>query len=447
MLLGAPYTQYGRALEDVNRPGISVTDSFPERCRYGGKLKTLTQRWGISREALAFGLAGLVLLALVVGQLLRPVPRIGPTILQPVSKQIGQKPADLPWPGIGSAAVAVSGLGTIGTHGSQTPLPLASTVKMMTALLVLEDHPLALAQQGPMLPVSADDVTTYQTEKTQGQSVFPVAAGEQLSEYQALEALLVPSGNNIADLLAVWDAGSIAAFAGKMNVRAAAAGLTNTKFVDASGFSPDSIGTPTDLIKLAELAMRNPVLAEIVKQPEATLPVAGRVFNVDAALGQEGIIGVKTGSSSPAGACFVFAADVQADGQPARFYGAVLGLPTLDDAFKAATGLIHAAAPNLHYRSVISNDQVLAEYSAPWGDQSTLFVEHDISWVVYDGMTLHETTDLKPLAPPVASGSYVGSVTIQVGEQKTSIPLKATGGIFEPDIFWRLTRLGSSALF
>jgi D-alanyl-D-alanine carboxypeptidase (penicillin-binding protein 5/6) len=54
-----------------------------------------------------------------------------------------------------------------------------------------------------MIPVSADDVATYQSEKSQGQSVLPVAAGEQLSEYQALEALLVPSGNNIADLLAV----------------------------------------------------------------------------------------------------------------------------------------------------------------------------------------------------------------------------------------------------
>jgi serine-type D-Ala-D-Ala carboxypeptidase (penicillin-binding protein 5/6) len=259
--------------------------------------------------------------------------------------------------------------------------------------------------------------------------------------------LLVPSGNNIADLLAVWDAGSVSAFAGKMNVRAAAAGLANTKYVDASGFSPNSVGTPSDLIKLAELAMQNPVFAEIVSQPEATLPVAGRVFNVDAALGQEGIIGVKTGSSSQAGACFVFAADVKADDQPARIFGVVLGLPTLDDAFNAATGLVHAAVPGLHYRSIISTDQVIAEYAAPWDDQATIFVEQDVSWVVYDGMTLHETTDLKPIKPPLASGSNVGSVTVRVGDKKTSIPLKTTGGIFDPDVFWRLTRLGSSSLF
>ncbi|MDQ6711034.1 MAG: hypothetical protein M3Z11_10825 [Candidatus Dormibacteraeota bacterium] len=414
-------------------------------------MKGLTERWGISREGAAVGVAGIIafllILILVLVQLLRPIPSVGPTPLQPVSHQLGPTPPDLPWPTTGSAAVAVEGLGMIGAHGPQTPQPLASTVKMMTALVILEDHPLALAQQGPTILIGADDVATYQRERDQGQSVFPVQAAEQLSEYQALQALLIPSGNNVAELLATWDGGSLSAFVGKMNVRAMSAGLSQTKYTDASGFSPDSVGTPADLIKLAQLAMANPVFAEIVKQPEATLPVAGRVFNVDAALGQEGIIGVKTGSSPQAGACFVFAADVSADNQAARVYGVVMGLPTLDEAFTRSTGLVHAVVPGLHNRSIISTLQVIAEYSAPWGDQSTMFVERDVNWVVYDGMAQHETTDLKPLKPPVASGTFVGSVTVQVGDRKTTIPLRTNGGIFEPDIFWRLTRLGSSSLF
>ena len=156
---------------------------------------------------------------------------------------------------------------------------------------------------------------------------------------------------------------------------------------------------------------------------------------------------MKSVSSPQAGACFGFAADIQADGQPARLYGAVLGLPTLENAFNGATGLIHAVIPALHYRSIISTEQVIAEYAAPWGDQATVFVEQDVNWVVYDGMAEHITTDLKPVAPPLASGSNVGSVTLRVGDEKTNIPLKTTGGIFDPDIFWRLTRLGSGALF
>ena len=274
-----------------------------------------------------------------------------------------------------------------------------------------------------------------------------VAAGEQLSEYQALQALLVPSGNNIAELLAAWNAGSVGGFVDKMNARAAALQLVNTRYVDASGLSPQSVGSPEDLIALALAALRDPVLAEIVAQPEATLPIAGRVFNVDAVVGQDGIVGVKTGSSGAAGACFVFAADVRADGQPARLFGAVMGLPTLDDAFTSTKSLVQAVGSALHYRSVLSTNQVIAEYAAPWGDTATVFAEQDLNWVAYDGMVLRQRTDVIRARAPLASGSSVGTLTLQLGQQQIQLPLKTTEPIFEPDTFWRLTRIRLDRLF
>ena len=393
------------------------------------------------RSAAGVGLLVILLAALLTFQVLRPLPAIGPTVLQPAPSHLGPASPALPWPQTGSAAIAVADLGTIGTFGPQVALPMASTAKIMTGLLVLEGHPLQLTQQGPMVPVTADDVATYQAEKAQGQSVFPVAAGEQLSEYQALEALLVPSGNNIAELLAAWDSGSVPAFVNRMNAKSQALGLAHTKFADSSGLSPQSVSTPTDLIRLAEAAMGDPVFAEIVAQPEATLPIAGRVFNVNAALGQSGIIGVKTGSSGPAGACFVFAANVSADSQTARIFGAVMGLPTLDDAFTAARNLIGVVGPALHVRSVLSTLQVLAEYQAPWGDKATVFADQDLDWVVYDGMTLQLRTELRQVQAPLPSGSTVGSLTVQVGDRSMQLPMHTTEPIFEPDLFWRITRL------
>ena len=298
-----------------------------------------------------------------------------------------------------------------------------------------------------MVPVTGADAATYVAEKNQGQSVFPVAAGEQLSEYQALQALLVPSGNNIAELLAAWDAGSSGAFVDKMNARAGALHLTQTHFVDASGLSPQSVGSPEDLMALAQAALRDPVFAEIVAQPEATLPIAGRVFNVDGLVGQDGIIGVKTGSSGAAGACFVFAADVKADGQPARLFGAIMGLPTLDDVFTSTRGLVQAAGSALHYRSVLSTDQVIAEYSAPWGDTATVFATQDVNWLAYDGMVLRQRSDLTTVRAPLASGTSVGTLTLQLGDQRMQLPLTTTESIFEPDVFWRLTRLRLDRLF
>jgi D-alanyl-D-alanine carboxypeptidase (penicillin-binding protein 5/6) len=393
------------------------------------------------QAAFGVGLIVVVLVGLLTFQILRPLPSIGPTILQPASSQLGPPSPVLPWPQTGSVAVAVQDLGTIASFGPQVALPMASTAKIMTGLLILERHPLALTAQGPAISVTADDVTTYQTEKAQGQSVFPVAAGEQLSEYQALEALLVPSGNNIAELLAAWDAGSVSSFVDGMNGRARALGLSHTHYADPSGLSPESVSTPADLIHLAEVAMRDPVFAEIVAQPEATLPVAGRVFNVDAAVGQNGIIGVKTGSSGPAGACFVFAATVTADNQPARIFGAIMGLPTLDDAFTTARNLLGVIGPALHVRSVLSTLQVVADYEAPWGDKATVFGEQDLNWVVYDGMTLHLRTKLRQVQAPLPSGSDVGSLTVQVGDHAMQLRLHTTEPIFEPDLFWRVTRL------
>ena len=296
----------------------------------------------VNRRNLALGLGLVVVLGLIAFQELRPLPTIGPTSLLAASRRLGPASPALPWPATGSSAVAVSGLGTLATHGPQTSLPMASTAKVMTAMLVLQGHPLALATKGPLITVTAADEALYNSDLSQGQSAFPVKAGEQLSEYQALQAMLVPSGNNVADLLADWDSGTTAVFVDKMNTRAAGLGLKHTHFADASGFSPASVSSPQDLIQLAEAAMNDPVFAEIVKQPEATLPIKGRVFNVNGDLGQDGIIGVKTGSSPQAGAVFVFAADARADDQPARIFGAIMGLSTLADAFSAATALIEA---------------------------------------------------------------------------------------------------------
>lgn len=393
------------------------------------------------RAAVGIGLIVVVLVGLMAFQILRPLPTIGPTILQPASSQLGPPSPSLPWPQTGSVAVAVEDLGTLASFGPQVALPMASTAKIMTGFLILKRHPLPLTAQGPAIPVTMGDVTTYQTEKAQGQSVFPVAAGEQLSEYQALEALLVPSGNNIAELLAAWDSGSVSTFVDGMNTQARTLGLSHTHFADPSGLLPESVSSPGDLIHMAEVAMRDPVFAEIVAQPEATLPVAGRVFNVDAAVGQSGIIGVKTGSSGPAGACFVFAAMVTADNQPARIFGAIMGLPTLDDAFTTARNLIGVIGPALHVRSVLSTLQVVADYEAPWGDKATVFGEQDLNWVVYDGMTLHLRTNLRQIQAPLPSGSDVGTLTVQVGDHAMQLPLLTTEPIFEPDLFWRITRL------
>lgn len=231
----------------------------------------------------------------------------------------------LPWPKRGQSAVAVRGIGLIGSTPNEHSVPIASLTKIMTAVIVLHDHPLSLNQSGPTISVSADDVADYENEQELGDSTVRVVLGERLTEYQLLEALLVPSGDNIADLLAVWDAGSVAKFVAKMNAMTQTLGLSSTHYGDASGVSPASASTASDQAKLTAVLMGRAVVRSIVRRPRIAFPVVGSFSNFNPALGKDGIIGVKSGWTSEANSCLVTAAFRQVDQRPVLVISVTLG--------------------------------------------------------------------------------------------------------------------------
>ena len=390
------------------------------------------------RRPLPFLLA--LVLAVAGFQYVRPLPVTAATSIVPVAQRIGTAPA-LPWPAQGAAALVIDGLGPVGSSGGTAPLPMASTAKMMTALIVLEDHPLALSDPGPLIVVSRADVSTYVAEQNQGKSVLPVVAGERLTEYQLLQGLLLPSASNFADMLATWDVGSVPAFVNRMNARAASLGMSATHYADVSGFSPLSVSIPSDLIVLAQTAMQLPVFAQIVAQPQATLPVNGVIRNLDALLGQGGIVGIKTGHTDQAGGCFVVAADLSIDGQPARVYGAVMGQPgALQGAFAATTTLLRALAPVLHLRTVVHRDDVIARYQTPWAESGTIVAAQSVAWVLIDGTTLAGRVKLDDLPSTLPAATRVGTLSLDAGLHRAQVPLILASAVNGPDLGWRLTR-------
>jgi D-alanyl-D-alanine carboxypeptidase (penicillin-binding protein 5/6) len=379
-------------------------------------------------------------LAVGAFQYFRPLPATAASSVAPASERIGVAPA-LPWPGAGEAALYLEGAGVIGTSGGPSPIPMASTAKMMTALVVLEDHPLAAGQPGPVITVTRADVGTFQAERAQNESVLPVAAGEQLSEYQLLQGLLLPSASNYGDLLATWDLGDVATFVNRMNTRAAALGMSVTHYADVSGFSPLSVSIPSDLVTLARTAMRQPVFAEIVAQPQATLPVAGVVHNLDTLLGQGGVVGIKTGHTDPAGGCFVMAADLTVDGTAVRIYGAVMGQPNaLAGAFGATSTLLHALSPALSLRSVVHHNDVVASYRTLWGEAGSIVADQSVAWVLLDGTNVVRRVSLDELPAALPAGSRVGTLVIEAGSHRAEVPLVTATTISGPDAGWRLTR-------
>ncbi len=371
-------------------------------------------------------------------QLSRSVGSVSVSSQLATSSTAPGSPPSLPWPKKGAAAVYVEGVGMIGANHDEKPQPIASVTKVMTAYLILKDHPLVQGQAGGNITITQDDVAAYQRDAAQEQSVVAVTAGKQLTEYELLEGLLIASGNNLGEILANWDAGSIQAFVDKMNAEAQALGMKNTHYADASGFSSGSLSTAQDQVLLAVAAMSNPVFAEVVNQVQATLPTAGTIYNVNNQLGKDGIVGVKTGWTEDAGGCFLFAANAQLGTRTFRVYGAVLGQDTLQDAFDASHSLIRTVGPAVQTAKVMTAGQTVATVKAPWSKNIDAQTTQDVEMLVWPGMPVRTAVDVATPKTPIAQGADLGSVTVQVGDQKAQVPVKATGSIQKSSLSWRL---------
>jgi D-alanyl-D-alanine carboxypeptidase (penicillin-binding protein 5/6) len=264
------------------------------------------------------------------------------------------------WPAYGQAAFVQSGRSDVQTGPNQHAAPIASLAKLVTAYLVLRDHPLPPGQDGPTITLTDADVADTDRRRGQEESVVSIVAGEQLTERQALQALLLPSANNIAAVLARWDAGSADRFVARMNATARSLGMTHTRYTDPSGYDDATVSTAADQVRIVDRAMRLPAFASIVATQSATLPVAGTVHNTNALLGHNGFVGVKTGSDAAAGGCFAFRAIRRIGGKRTTITGVVLGQPGHD---RIAAGLAAAGA---------MVDRIAGQRAVPYLQQRTL---------------------------------------------------------------------------
>ncbi len=372
----------------------------------------------------------------MVGLYLRPLPQIQPVntdITLPKSTAV-----ELAWPSSGQAAFGALGYGLLEAHNNTAPQSIASVAKVITALAVLQQKPLISASQGPIITLDATDVGYYNYYATNDGSVVKVSQGEQISEYQALQAMLIASSNNLADSLTRWAFGSLAAYTTYANQMVGGLGLTHTTVGDTNGFDDTTTSTADDLVKLGLKAIQDPVISDIVNQPTATIPIAGQIKNVNWLLGSDGVMGIKTGNTDKAGGCYLFAAKRVVEGSKVTMVGAVLGTPSLSAAISAAPPLLIAADSGFQQQKVISKDQVVATYHAPWGASAQAKSTKDVSQLAWKGNELKLSNNLQSIRAPVAYNSTLGSVTISSGNQSTNSRLFLTPALPGPSWHWRI---------
>jgi D-alanyl-D-alanine carboxypeptidase (penicillin-binding protein 5/6) len=328
----------------------------------------------------------------------------------------------LPWPATGQATVAVDGVGSLGATPDQRPVPIASLAKVMTAYLVLRDHPANAGDNGASLTVTAAEAAAYATEVAHNESLVKVSAGEVLTERQALEALLLPSADNMARILARWDAGTIPAFITKMNATAAALGMADTHYTDPSGYDPTTGSTAADQVLLATQVMRLPAFAQIVAMPAATIPIEGAVRNYNSLLGTDGVVGIKTGSTSSAGGCLLFAAHHQVGGRTVTIIGAVLGqqgtvMHGLPQALSASARLIEATASTLNMYTPIKAGQKIATIAG-----TGLIAATNLTILGWPGLPYHLAvrTNIATLSGPPQAGTTVGRLELDAAQEQAT---------------------------
>ena len=399
---------------------------------------TRAQIYRRRRVAVFGGLAAvLVVLLYLPTTLLAPVSaaEFRPAELPPITTV----PAAPAFPAYGGGAIGAVGWdGVLAASGDTAPRPIASITKVVTALVVLDAHPLAAGETGPTIETTSADVALYDSYLARNGKVVSVRPGLQFTQREMLDLVLIESANNYAETLATWAFGSHRAYVDAAAAWVAAHGLTQTTIVDSTGMSPDNRSSTADLVTLGKLALEHPVVAEIVATPTMQLHDIGRLDNTNGLLGMGGVDGIKTGTLDEAGACLLFAADIPIGGETVTVVGAVLGAEDHDQLDTDVQALLASVTPGFQEITLATDGEVVGSYTSEWGDRSDLVVVGDHRTVVWSDAPVAATVDSREVHLADA-GSDAGVLRVTVAGESTDITLRLADRIDDPGPWWRLS--------
>ncbi|MCX4725959.1 D-alanyl-D-alanine carboxypeptidase [Streptomyces sp. NBC_01306] len=389
----------------------------------------------------------LLLIIFAVVQAVRPLPDPSLSLTAAPSYSFGGSKVTLPWPSEGQGKISVAGLGTVDGFGDEKPVPIASMAKSMTAYLILQDHPMKPGAKGASIPVDATAEKEGHYDKTGGESTLnTIKKGDVLSEKDALSAIMIPSANNVARLLARWDSGSEAVFVKKMNDTAKKLGMTNTKYTDPSGLTASTVSTAADQVKLGQELVKIPALMDITKLPSWTDPSGKTWGNYNRLVPYNGAIGMKTGSTTNAGASLLFAAEQKVGGTTQYIVGAILSqhkTPIIDTVNAVSKTALLATESALTSRNVVKKGEVVGYVDDGLGGQTPVVATRDFEAAGWAGLKVDiKIGNSKTIPHSAKAGTVVGQLTVGSGPGKVSAPVALQKDLPEPGFGAKLTRVG-----
>ncbi|WP_407078177.1 D-alanyl-D-alanine carboxypeptidase [Streptomyces sp. NPDC001642] len=389
-----------------------------------------------------------ILLAIVfaVVQAVRPLPTPSLTLTAEDSYTFDGSKVNLPWPTEGQGWMDVNGIGTMGNFGKQTPVAIGSVAKAMTAYIVLKDHPLKAGTEGEKITVDATAEKEGGYDKDGESTLNTVKAGDVLTEKQALSAIMIPSANNIARLLARWDAGTEAAFIKKMNATAKELGMTNTTYTDASGLKETTVSSAEDQVKLGNELVKIPALMDITKLPSWVDPSGHKWTNYNRLVPYNNSLGIKTGTTTAAGGNLLFAATKEVGGETAVIVGAILGqhtAPIIDTVNAVSKTAMLGAQDAMTSAKILKKGTVVGYVDDQLGGHTPVVVTKDVAAVGWAGLKVKLSFAADDVPHTAKAGTKVGTLTVGDGSGgAVKVPVALQKDLAEPALTSKLTRLG-----
>ncbi|CAN5152184.1 hypothetical protein BH09ACT6_BH09ACT6_09900 [soil metagenome] len=392
------------------------------------------------RRGVVVSLGVIIILAVGVygpATLVGPLPTATATILTASAPASPSQPPTLPQTGASSISAGDSTT-VLATGGQADAVPLGGTAKIIAALVVLDAKPVEVGKQGPSIVVTPEDYAGYVDYIANSARAVSFIAGESWSEREFLQAILLGSSNNHSDALVRWAFGSVDGYLTAAQQWLTKNGLAGTTVVDATGLSSESVGTASDLTRVAQLAFQNPMIAEIMAESSATVNKGRVVTNLATYLPDQGVTGLSLSYTDQAGLCFLYSAKVTVAGSDVTLYGAMLREPDYDTLAADMKALLASALVTLKPTPVVTAGDAFVRYDTAWGQTAEGVALSSDARMLWSATPATPAVAAKPVTTALG-GTVVGTVSFDLPGGALTVRLKLSTAITDPGPLWRLT--------
>jgi D-alanyl-D-alanine carboxypeptidase (penicillin-binding protein 5/6) len=388
--------------------------------------------------AAASALAGILLVALLAFfgfVIAAPMPALAVTPTEGYEQSFEVAAVETPWPEL-PAAISVWGTDSIESNSGEQQVVMASIAKLVCALVSLDAKPFNTTEDETYVLGPKDSAYIGEVLKEDG-STEPVTEGTELTRYQMLELMLLPSANNYALSYVDWMFGSNDAYVAAAHKYLTKHKLTEMTVVEPTGLSFSNVASARNLAALGDLALDQPILAQIMSEKTADIPGVGTIKSSNPLQNDPGVRGMKTGTTT-AGRNIVLAQDFTVADRTITAIVVTLGQPSAEGRIKSTRALAANVAANTQQLAVATKGETVATATSWNGEQVALLTAKDASTVLTFNESAKRSLKLKTITPGMDAGVTVGTIVITTPSGTQKVPVKLGASIPQPDLWWRL---------